>query len=56
MNKDLSSSLAVAPEIVRGLVEEMRRHDIQWGSHSYSTAVQWLRQVEDARDKAAQTS
>lgn len=36
-----------AIKIIRELVEDMRRNDIQWGSKSYSHAVQFLRKVEE---------
>lgn len=40
-----------ALEIIRDLVEELRRHDIQWGSKAYSHAVQYLRRAETETTK-----
>ena len=40
-----------ALDIIRDLVEELRRHDIQWGSKAYSHAVQFLRKAETETQK-----
>ena len=46
MNKE---NLEDAAKIIREMVEEYKRRDIQWGSKAYGHAVQFLRKFEDAK-------
>lgn len=45
--------LEKAPEIIRDMVAEYKRRDIQWGSKPYSHAVQFLRYWDEKNENKA---